>query len=176
MLNGLTSPPIELLGEDSDDKIFQLIGPLSKVLTDTRPTLKWRRLNGATSYAVSVFDSKFNLVTRSAPLSQPAWTVATPLRRGQTYFWEVTAVKDGKEIIVPVAPAPRAQFRILEADKLNALLKLKRQKPASHLVMGLAYTRLGLLKDAESEFQSLLKENPDSATAKRLLRTVQTWR
>jgi hypothetical protein len=182
VLDELSSPRIELLGEQSDENTFQLIGPLGKIITEARPTLRWKRLNGATSYVVSVFDSKFNLVTRSAPLSeppqssQPAWTVPVPLRRGQNYFWEVTAVKEGKEVVVPVAPAPRAQFRILESEKLGALQNLKRQKPTSHLALGLTYARLGLIREAEGEFQQLLKENPDSAVAKKLLRAVQSWR
>ena len=103
------------------------------------------------------------------------WTVSAPLKRGQNYFWEVSAVKNGKEIVVPVAPAPRAQFRIIEAQKLGALQNLKRTVPTSHLALGLTYARLGLIKDAEEEFQYLIKENPDSATAKKLLRTVQGW-
>ena len=98
------------------------------------------------------------------------------MHRGQSYFWEVMAVKEGKQVVAPVAPAPRAQFRILEVDKLNALKSLKRQKPISHLALGLTYARFGLVNDAEGEFQYFLKENPDSATARRLLRTVQTWR
>lgn len=176
VLDELSSPRIELLGEQSDKNSFQLISPLAKIITEARPTLRWKRLNGATSYVVSVFDSKFNLVIRSAPLSQPTWTPSAPLGRGQNYFWEVTTVKEGKEVVAPVAPAPRAQFRILEAEKLSALQTLRRQKPTSHLALGLTYARLGLIKEAEGEFQYLLKENPDSAVAKRLLRTVQTWR
>ena len=118
----------------------------------------------------------FNRVAESPPLSKPTWRLAVPLQRGQTYSWEVTAVKDGEEITAPVAPAPRAQFRVLEADKLNALTKLKGQRPASHLALGLTYARLGLIPEAESEFRQLVKENPDSALAKKLLRTVQSWR
>jgi hypothetical protein len=175
VLDELASPRIELLGEQSGENTFQLTSPLGKVIAEARPTLRWRRLNGATSYIVSVFDSKFNLVTRSAPLSQPTWTASQPLRRGQNYFWEVTAVKEGKEVVVPVAPAPRAQFRILEANNLSTLQNLKRQKPTSHLALGLTYARLGLIREAEGEFQYLLKENPDSATTKKLLRTVQGW-
>lgn len=175
VLDELSSPQIELLGEQSDENTFQLISPLGKIITEARPRLTWRQLNGATSYVVSVFDAKFNLVTRSASLSQPTWTVSAPLKRGQNYFWEVAAVKNGKEIVVPVAPAPRAQFRIIEAQKLGALQNLKRQQPTSHLALGLTYARLGLIKEAEEEFQYLLKENPDSATAKKLLRTVQGW-
>lgn len=175
VLDDLASPNIKLLGDSPSETAFQLIGPLGRTVTEQRPNLKWRELKGATSYVVSLFDNNFNRVAESPPLSKPTWRLAVPLQRGQTYSWEVTAVKDGKEITAPVAPAPRAQFRVLEADKLNALTKLKGQRPASHLALGLTYARLGLIPEAESEFRQLVKENPDSALAKRLLRTVQSW-
>jgi hypothetical protein len=176
VLANISSPPIKLLGEPAGESTLQLIGPIGIVVTEQRPNLKWRELNGATSYVVSVFDNNFNSVAQSPPLTKLAWTIALPLQRGQTYSWEVTAVKEGKEITAPVAPAPRAQFRILEAEKLSALTKLKGQKPESHLALGLMYARLGLVTDAEREFRELVKENPDSALAKKLLRTVQAWR
>jgi hypothetical protein len=132
-------------------------------------------LSGATSYVVGVFDANFNLVAHSPPVSKTKWTVDVPLQRGQSYSWEVTATKDGKEIKSPVAPAPSAQFKLLEADKVNALAKLKQQNPISHLALGLTYARFGLVNEAEAEFRKLLNENPDSAIAKRLLRTVQAW-
>lgn len=175
VLDNLSSPPIKLLGTPGEDG-FQLIGPLGRVVTEQRPNLKWQELKGATSYVVSVFDNNFNRVAESPLLPKPAWTLAVPLQRGQSYSWEVTAVKDGKEITAPVAPAPRAQFRVLEADKLNTLTRLKQQRPASHLALGLTYARFGLVPEAESEFRQLVRQNPDSALAKKLLRTVQAWR
>jgi hypothetical protein len=57
-----------------------------------------------------------------------------------------------------------------------ALSKLKQHQPVSHLALGLTYARFGLVNEAEAEFRKLLNENPDSAIAKRLLRTVQNWR
>jgi len=174
-LDDLVSPPIELLGEPQSESVFQLVSPLGKVITEQRPTLRWQRLSGASSYVLSVFDANFNRVARSPLLSKPSWTLPVPLPRGRSYSWEVTAAKDGKEITAPVAPAPRAQFKILEAEKLNALTKLKQQKPVSHLALGLMSARFGLVSEAEREFRQLVKENPDSATPKKLLRTVQSW-
>jgi anti-sigma factor RsiW len=176
VLNDLRSPPINLLGGPSSDSVFELISPLGRVVSEQRPTLSWQRLSGAADYVVSVFDANFNRVVQSPRLSKPVWILSTPLPRGQTYSWEVTAVKDDKEITAPIAPAPRAQFRIIEADKLNALTKLKGQKPVSHLALGLMYARFGLIDDAEKEFRRLVKENPDSEAAKKLLHTVQAWR
>jgi hypothetical protein len=176
VLDELSSPPITLLGGPPSETAFQLIGPMGKVITDQRPVLSWTELRGATSYVVSVFDANFNRVATSTQLSKPNWQVEAPLPRGQTYSWEVAATKDGKLITAPLAPAPRAQFHLIEADKLNALARLKQQTPPSHLALGLMYARLGLMSEAEAEFRKLVKENPDSAAAKRLLRTVQTWR
>lgn len=175
VLDDLSSAPIRLLDQRPSEVAFQLLGPSRKVITELRPTFSWRPLSGASSYVVSVFDSNFNRVGQSPPLSRTNWTIDEPLRRGQTYSWEVTATKDGKEIKAPVAPAARAQFKLLEADKVNTLSKLKQQKPVSHLALGLTYARFGLLNEAEAEFRKLGDENPDSAVAKRLLRTVDAW-
>ena len=175
VLDELSSPPIALLGESPSEIAFQLISPLGRVITEQRPDLRWQALNGATSYVVSVFDGNFNRVAQSPPLSKPVWTLRVPLLRGHIYSWEVTAVKEGKEITTPAAPAPRAQFKVLEAEKLNTLKKLKGQKPESHLALGLTYARFGLVSDAEREFRQLVKGNPDSALAKKLQRTVQSW-
>jgi hypothetical protein len=124
---------------------------------------------------VTVFDKNFNRVAQSPPLSQTEWTLALPLARGGTFLWEVTTTVDGNTITVSAAPAPRAQFRVVEAEKLAALTKLQQQQPASHLALGLGYARLGLLNDGEREFRQLVNENPDSAIARKLLRTVQMW-
>jgi len=75
----------------------------------------------------------------------------------------------------PVAPAPRAQFKILEAEKLIELTNLKKLEPTSHLTLGLTYARFGLLAEAEGQLQILARENPNSPVATRLLRTVQEW-
>jgi hypothetical protein len=176
VLDDLSSAPIKLLGDQPSEVAFQLIGPAGKVIIEQRPAFSWRALSGATNYVVGVFDANFNLVAHSPPLSKIKWTVDVPLQRGQVYSWEVTATKDGKEIKAPVAPAPSAEFKLLEADKMNTLSKLKQQKPVSHLALGLTYARFGLVNEAEAEFRKLLNENPDSATAKRLLRTIQNWR
>lgn len=175
VLEELSSPLIKLSGEPAQET-FKIIGPAGRVISESNPTLSWQPLSGTAGYVVSIFDDNFERVGTSPPLVTTKWTVNLPLRWGQRYSWEVAATQNGKEIIAPVAPAPRAQFKLIEADKLNALSKLKLQKPASHLALGLTYARFGLVNEAEAEFGKLVKENPDSAPARRLLRTVQSWR
>jgi len=175
VLDKLTAPSITLLDPTARESTFGLLGPFGTVIATDHPNLRWQALAGATSYTVSVFDADFNRVTRSAPQAATQWT-STRLRRGMIYSWEVVAVRNGQEVRSPVAPAPRAQFKILEAEKLFELSNLKKHSPISHLSLGLTYARFGLLAEAEGQLQILARENPNSPVATRLLRTVQEWR
>lgn len=175
VLEKLTAPAIALMDPTARENAFGLIGPSATVIATDRPNLRWQALAGATSYTVSVFDSDFNRVTQSAPQTAPQWTTPA-LRRGMIYSWEVVALRNGQEVRSPVAPAPRAQFKILEAPRLLELTKLKKQQPISHLTLGLTYARFGLLAEAEGQLQIVARENRNSAVASRLLRTVQEWR
>jgi hypothetical protein len=173
-LDELSAPGIKLMGPGDGETVFKLVSPLGRVIREDRPVLRWRPLSGATSYTVSLFDADFNRVARSAPQSATEWRVPVGLQRGRIYSWEVTAQKDGREINAPVAPQPRAQFKVVEAERLEELSVLQRRS-RSHLALGVMYARSGLLAVAEREFQQLLKDNPHSSLARKLLRTVQAW-
>jgi hypothetical protein len=175
VLDTLTAPSITLMDPTAREHTFGLLGPSGTVIATDRPILRWQALAGASSYTVSVFDADFNMVTRSAPQTATQWT-SPALGRGKIYSWEVVAVRNGQEVRSPVAPAPRAQFKILEAEKLLELSNLKKHTPISHLTLGLTYARLGLLVEAEGQLQILSRENPNSPVAARLLRTIQEWR
>jgi hypothetical protein len=175
ILGELSTAKIRLLGTP-DDETFQLIGPIGRVVAEDRPAFRWRPSQGAENYVVSVFDGNFNRVIQSPPLTTTQWTPDVPLSRGGTYSWEVKASREGKETVAPAAPAGAAKFVVLASSRFDALSKLKRQTPLSHLVLGTEYARAGLVTDAEREFRELIKQNPDSPVAKKLLRTVQGWR
>ena len=174
VLDKLTAPSITLMDPTARENTFGLLGPSGTVIATDRPNLRWQALPGASSYTVFVFDADFNRVTRSAPQTATQWT-SPALRRGMIYSWEVVAVRNGQEVRSPVAPAPRAQFKILEAEKLLELTRLKKHKPISHLTLGLTFARFGLMVEAEGQLQILARENPNSPIATRLLRTVQEW-
>lgn len=175
VLDQLTAPSIKLMDPTARENTFGLLGPSGTVIATDRPNLRWQALAGATSYTVSVFDTDFNRVTSSAPQTATQWTTPA-LRRGVIYSWEVVAVRDGQEVRSPVAPEPRAQFKVLEEEKLRELENMKKLKPISHLALGLTYARFGLLAEAEGQLQILARENPNSPVTTRLLRTVQEWR
>ena len=176
VLEDLSTPATKFLGEHADQPPFRLIGPVSEVVTEDQPTLRWQPLQGATAYVASVFDTQFRTVEKSKPLSATAWRLPVPLRRGSTYLWQVTAMRGNQQITSPVAPAPRAQFRVLDRQTMQALENVRTQRPDSHLTLGVLYAQAGLVGDSEREFQALMKENPDSAIARKLLHAVQAWK
>lgn len=160
----------------SEDRTFSLIGPIGTVVKTDRPTLRWQPLSGATSYAITVYDSDFNKVTSSQPQPGTEWTPSQPLERGGIYSWQVTAIKDGKEVISPAPPAPDAKFKVLAKSKARELDQAKQAYRESHLVLGILYQRAGLLDDAEREFKTLYAANPKSQSARKLLRDVKSLR
>jgi len=165
-----------LMGGGNDGVPFKLAGPVGRVVETDRPRFSWQAMAGAESYVVTIYDGNFNRVAASPALKQTSWAANTPLRRGATYKWQVTAIKDSQEIKSPVRPAPDAQFKVIDAASANEIAAAKRQTGNSHLLLGMAYAKAGLIADAEREFQALLKQNPGSEVARRLLNKVKAAR
>ena len=164
-----------LLGTTDQDTSFSLLSPVGTITRTERPTLRWRPLAGAISYTVAVLDPDFNAVATSPSLTGTTWTPPRALERGRLYSWQVTAVKDGKEIVSPSAPAPEARFKVLEKAKADELGEVERGA-VSHLALGILYARAGLLDDAEREMRALVAANPKSPTAQKLLQRVRAIR
>lgn len=165
-----------LMGSADSGLTFSLIGPVGTIVKIDKPTFRWKPLSGATSYVVAVYDSGFNLVASSESQTGTEWSSAIPLKRGETYSWQVTAIKDGKELVSPAPPAPDAKFKILDASKTKEIDQAKRTYPDSHLLLGVLYERAGLLDDAERELRTLTVANPKSQTARRLLNNLKSLR
>lgn len=112
----------------------------------------------------------------SAPLSTTKWQLPRALERGRIYKWQVTARKDEQQIIAPAASVPEARFRILAKSKDDELRQLERTNTGSHLARGVLYAQAGLLDEAERELRALVKANPKSEVARKLLRSVRERR
>lgn len=165
-----------LMGGRGEGIAFSLLSPVGTAVLTDRPAFRWGAVEGATSYLVAVYDSNFNWVATSQPITATTWSAASPLRRGETYFWQVTAIKDGKEIKSPVPPAPEAKFRVLEQAKADEMSQIKKTASNSHLAAGLIYAKEGLLDDAQREFETLAHANPKSMVAQKLLGSVKAIR
>lgn len=166
-----------LRGNPVEGQSFKLISPARTVTANDRPTLKWASIPGAASYRVYVGDAGTCEVASSGELLPPVteWTPSAPLPRGKVYTWAVIAKINGSDVIVPAASQPEMKFKVLSGETLRDLTALQ-TRTRSHLALGIFYARAGMLEDAEREFQALIKQNPQSAVAMRLLRSVQSWR
>jgi len=163
------------MGTSANRPAFSVIAPVGTVVADTQPTLSWEPLPGVKSYVVSVFDTQFRNVAKSPALSTTEWRIPIPLRRGNAYLWQVTARRGQREITAPAAPAPRAEFKVLDQQTMDTLEAVKAQQPDSHLTLGVLYARAGLLHDSERDLPELVKQNPDSAITRQMLGCVRQW-
>lgn len=171
-LNGKTGT---LRGEAASGKDgFALASPVGAIIKTARPQFRWQSLSGASAYVVNVYDSSFNKAATSGQLTSTEWTPTTALKSGEIYVWQVTAIKAGREIVAPAPPAPEAHFKVLDEKAAQELERLKRTSGKSHLALGVAYARAGLLFDAEQEFQALQRANPQSPAARKLLQQIRS--
>jgi hypothetical protein len=173
VLKTLGGQDSSLRGSNSG-RSFRLLYPARRVIIENLPVFKWETVAGASRFQVFVLNSKGSEVARSEelPSTQTQWTAKTPLARGGTFSWVVTAVVDGKEIVSPAASAPEMKFAVLSTKDAQELTQLK--KAGSHLALGVFYAKAGLLTEAEREFRRLVQLNPQSQIPGKLLRSVKS--
>jgi putative zinc finger protein len=176
VLAELLPKPGTLMGNAEGSGSFALLSPVGTVVLSDRPTMRWHSLSGATGYIVIVVDSNSNEVAASQLLSATEWRVPRPLERNRIYFWQVRALKGGAEIRMPAPAAPDAKFKVLEQAKTDELERAKPTYANSRLMSGILYAEVGLLDDAEREFQALARANPKSGLAQKLLRNLKARR
>jgi hypothetical protein len=170
----LSGTPNTLRGT-SGTKTFKLLSPARAVIISARPSFEWEALPDATRYRVLVGDLKGHEIAKSSELTadHTRWIPPTPLKRGEIYSWAVAATVGGKEILSPGSSAPEMKFKILSEPGAQELEVLKRTR--SHLALGVFYAHEGMVVEAESEFQILVRDNPRSRVLKKLLKQIQSW-
>lgn len=136
--------------------------PVSEVVEERQPILKWKSFTG--SYDVALFDAERHEIAH-ASVSENHWLVPMQLPRGDRYTWEVRA--DGQ--------TRSAAFRVLDADGEAQLNDVRNAKVGS-LALGAVAQQLGVLSLAQSEFQQLSRQEPRSRQAEKLLNNVNELR
>ncbi|MGH9630354.1 MAG: hypothetical protein ACRD7E_18735, partial [Bryobacteraceae bacterium] len=157
---------------------FALLSPVGRIVAASRPTLRWRPLESAISYQVTITDpaAGYKEVAVSERLGDTKWRVSRPLERGRLYTWQVTARTGAGEVKAPAPDAPEARFRILERANAEEIARAERTYAGKHLVMGILYAEAGLLEEAEDQLGALVAANPASTVARNLLQNVRVER
>jgi hypothetical protein len=175
VLKRLSGGQSGLRGDDDGPQEFRLLYPVRSVVAEDRPVFRWESLPGVSSYRVYVLDADGKQVglSEELPPTQTQWK-APRLRRGEVFSWLVIALVDGKKVVSPSASAPEMKFAVLSTAQFQELSRLK--KSNSHLALGVFYARAGLLDEADHEFESLIKLNPQSELSRKLLQNVRSMR
>ena len=175
-LSNLTEHAGQLRGQLEEQDTIRLMSPAGIVIESDKPTFRWRALDGASDYVVTVHDSSLRLVGSSGPITGTEWSIPNPLPRGVTYSWQIRAVVNGKTVISPKPPASEVRFRVLDQKTLARIQNARRVQGNFHLAMGVLYWKHGLIDAAQREFEALVRANPGSTEAKGLLRSLQSLR
>jgi len=163
----LRSGPGTLMGS-APPAAFAPLAPLATRVGSLRPTFRWSAHPLAHTYEVAVFDQELRRQLGSGVVAGTEWTPATPLRRGRTYLWQVTALTGRGRVTAPAPPAPEARFEVAAPAVLAEVEGRRAAAPASHLVAVVAFVEAGLLDDAGGELGALEAENPGSPEVARL--------
>jgi hypothetical protein len=176
-LKDLNGKAVTLLGPSDRTQRFDLLAPRGTVVESARPMLRWRSLSGAENYQVYVLNAQFDVIQESGPLNENSWTVTRPLDRGQTYIWQVVAMKDGKQFNSPVAPAREVRFKVLDSVSEQAIRRFAQDNRDNHLALGIIYAHYGLIDDAERELTTSIRLSQSSPNlALKFLQDVKAMR
>ena len=175
-LREVTGQKSRLLGSDEPGARFRLLSPLGTLTRSSQPQFHWQRLPGATSYSVAILDVNLNLIEKSSPSAKLNWVPSQPLQRNVVYLWQVTALKDGREVTAPAAPDREARFKIISSRKATSLAQVANELAGSHLKLGIVYAHEGLLDDAERELRAAIVAGEDAALARKLLQSTRQMR
>ncbi|MFL6528197.1 MAG: hypothetical protein ACJ8IQ_08870 [Chthoniobacterales bacterium] len=145
---------------------FNVVSPIATAVADVSPELRWTADAQASGYRITVAQNSDGTPVASADISkeQLSWRPSTPLKRGETYVWQVQALQNDNVIATaPAPPQPEARFRVLSDEQAQDLESLTTRVGHSHLALALAYARSGVIDKADTELSALETENRDSA-------------
>jgi hypothetical protein len=172
----LSAPAVSLRGTPKpvdQSTEFRLVSPIATSVIEMQPLLRWEPLSAATSYSVAVYGSNYQEVLAVKDIRRTDWRVSRALTRGETYLWQVTALKDGKEIVSPGPGNAEARFRVLGRTEAAEIERAQKRWGDSSLLLGLLYSRAGLEEEAAEKFRALREANPSSALVAQLAQTFK---
>lgn len=168
-----------LAGPAEAETELRVLEPVGTAVREGRPQFRWAAAPAASAYQIHVVEETSGAVIASEQLPPTAteWQPPTPLPAGEVYQWQVQALRDGAVIAnSPKPPEPEARFHVLSEAKLAELEEARRASNGSHLVMGVANARAGLIEEALREFRLLSEQNPDAELTRQLLEGLEAQR
>lgn len=177
-LDGVASRPGVTLKGAGEEARFEVLSPVGTAIMTDQPLFRWKAVDGATRYAVTVVKRGQVQVASSGMVYSTEWRPpAGLLRPGMIYRWGVVAMlTDGSELSAPGASAPEARFKIIEPERAERVKRLAARHSRSPLTLGVLFAQEGLIDDAERQFELLVKKNPRSEVARKLLQSVRGLR
>jgi hypothetical protein len=154
-----------LLGPVGADSAFGPASPKATATISDRPVFRWRPLENAESYRVSIFDEGLRKISASLAIKDTVWQPEASLGRGKVYLWQVSAKTKMGVVTAPAPPRPEARFEVLSAPEADRLRALQARYPGEHVVVGVALARSGALDEAADE---LAKASADARVARLL--------
>ena len=176
VLDQLNSRAGVLMGSQAQAFPFGPTFPVGIVIDAERPTLEWSPADHASAYRVSVFDESFNMVATSGWQQSTHWTVDTPLPRGSSYVWQVTARVSDREVVAPAPPQPESRFKVTSVEQSAQLADLRKRAGDSHLALAVLLAEAGVLDEAERELTLARTANPESSAVRRLQTSIAALR
>jgi hypothetical protein len=162
-----------LLGAPEANTGFALLGPFGDAIAETRPEFRWQPLAGAIRYSVAIVDAGLHPVQRSPALRTTGWRPRRPLRRGQTYLWQVTAtLRGGSTVVASGTPSPEAFLRIIPHKLADELAQFRKGHEEAHLVLGALYAQAGMLTESADELRKIPPGDSSYGTARTLLKSL----
>jgi hypothetical protein len=173
----LTREVRELGVRSTENPYLALTRPVNTVIRTDQPTLHWKEPEeGADDYVVTVYDLETEQVIAGATTTSTHWQVPRSLDRGRAYAWHVVAKKGTRKWPAPARGIPDPSFKVIDQESLTKIEENEKDLSTSHLLLCLFYIEQGLLDDAESELQVLLKTNKDHLLLEELSKSLQRLR
>ena len=176
VLGQLSSRAGVLMGSQAQAFAFGPTYPVGVVVDAERPRLEWSPADSASEYRASVFDERFNMVATSGWLHETFWTVDTPLPRGLSYVWQITARVGDREVVAPAPPQPESRFKVTSVEQSAQLADLRKRAGDSHLALAVLLADAGVLDEAERELTLARTANPESSAVRRLQTSISALR
>jgi len=148
----------------SSGKGPELMHPVNTVVRSVIPTFKWSKVDMAEAYRFVLTDESGQVLFEQVTPNN--WMKPNlSLGRGELYFWMV-GMRYGESDDWTNSKA--SGVKILSDEGLAFVEQVERDYLSSSLARGVAYESVGLLDEADAEYQNLQNTNPNSEIAARI--------